>query len=54
MSQYLKTDLEDEPIFQFLDRNSAEQKTYYVYMTVTTNKFLHIYYAKFKDAVGDA
>jgi transposase len=44
----------DEPVFQFLDRKRAEEKSYYVYMTAGANKFLRQYYAKVRDFLAKA
>ena len=42
----------DDPIFHFLDRKRAEGKPYYSYMTAAENKFLHVYYARVKEALA--
>lgn len=41
---YLKKSPANEPVYQFLDKNRAESKPYFVYMAAAQNKFLHIYY----------
>jgi len=51
VSTYLKQK-PDDPIFHFLDRKRAEGKPYYSYMTAAGNKFLHVYYARCKDALA--
>lgn len=49
MSALLQTSLEEDPVFQFLDRKRAEGKPYYVYMTAGANKFLRVYYGRVKE-----
>ena len=49
MGVYLKCSPAEEPIYQFLDRKRAEGKTFYVYMTAGTNKFLRRYFAKVRE-----
>ena len=51
ISTYLKQK-PDDPIFYFLDRKRAEGKPYYAYMTAAENKFLHVYYARVKEALA--
>jgi len=51
VSTYLKQK-PDEPIYYFLDRKRAEGKPYYAYMTAAENKFLHVYYARCKEALA--
>ena len=51
VSTYLKQK-PDDPIFHFLDRKRAEGKPYYAYMTAAENKFLHVYYARVKEALA--
>ena len=38
----------DEPLYRFMDKKRAEGKPYRVYMMVSANKFLRIYYASVK------
>ena len=38
----------NEPVYQFMDKKRAEGKPYRVYMMVSANKFLRIYYATVK------
>lgn len=49
MSALIQTSLQDDPVFQFLDKKRAEGKPYYVYMTAGTNKFLRVYYGRVKE-----
>jgi transposase len=51
VSTYIKQK-PDDPIFHFLDRKRAEGKPYYSYMTAAGNKFLHVYYARCKEALA--
>ena len=51
VSTYLKQK-PDDPIYHFLDRKRAEGKPYYAYMTAAENKFLHVYYARCKEALA--
>lgn len=48
----LKNSLEDEPVYQFLDKKRAEGKPYKVYMMAAANKFLRIYYAKVNEVLN--
>lgn len=48
MSVYLQNAPLDEPVYQFMGRKRAEGKPYRVYMMVSANKFLRIYYASVK------
>jgi len=41
-----------DKVYQYLDRKRTEGKPFYVYMTATSAKFLHIYYAKVMEAFG--
>ena len=43
MSIYLHNSPSDEPVYQFMDRKSSEDKPYRVYMMASANKFLRIY-----------
>ncbi len=38
----------DEPVYLFMDKKRAEGTPYRVYMMVSANKFLRIYYATVK------
>lgn len=51
MMIYLQRQPVDEPVYQFLDKKRTEGKPYKVYMIAAAHKFLHIYYAKVKDAI---
>ena len=48
MSVYLQNAPLDEPVYQFMDKKRAEGKPYHVYMMVSANKFLQIYYVTVK------
>ncbi len=48
MSVYLRRAPLDEPVYQFMDKKRPEGKPYRVYMMVSANKFLRIYYATVK------
>lgn len=48
----LKDSLEDEPVYQFLDKKCAEGKPYKVYMMAAANKFLRICYAKVNKVIN--
>ncbi|MFV0399158.1 MAG: transposase, partial [Oscillospiraceae bacterium] len=39
----------NEPVYEFRDRQRAERKPDFVYMTATANKFLRIYYGRVKE-----
>ena len=41
--------LQDDPVYQFLDKKRSEGKKYYVYMTAGMTKFLRIYYGRVRD-----
>ena len=43
MDILIKTMPQDDPVYQFLDKERAQRKPYYVYMTAGANKFLRIY-----------
>lgn len=49
MSVLLQTMPAYDPVFQFLDKERAEGKPYYVYMTDGANKFLRVYYGRVKE-----
>lgn len=49
MDCLLKKAPQDDPVFRFIDRNRAEGKHYYSYMTAGSAKFLRIYYARVKE-----
>ena len=53
MTVILKTQPQDEPVFQFMNKKRSEGKPYKVYMMASANKFLRIYYARVK-AVMDS
>ena len=48
MGVYLQQSPQDEPVYQFMDKKRSEGKPYRVYMMVSANKFLRIYYATVK------
>jgi transposase len=48
MTSYLQRSPMDQPVFQFMNRKRAEGKPYKVYMMVSANKFLRIYYSTVK------
>ena len=48
MSAILRRSPANDPVCQFMDRKRAEGKPYRVYMMVSANKFLRIYYATVK------
>ena len=49
MDVLIKTHPQDAPVYQFIDKNRAQGKPYYVYMTTGANKFLRIYYERAKE-----
>ena len=49
MDALIKTYPQDDPVYQFLYKKRAQGKPYYVYMTAGANKFLRIYYGRFKE-----
>lgn len=49
MDILIKIHLQDNPVYQFIDKKRAQGKPYYVYMTVGVNQFFHIYYARVKE-----
>ena len=49
MDVLIKTMSQDNPVYQFLDKQRAQGKAYYVYMTARANKFLRIYYGRVKE-----
>ena len=53
MAIYLRLALQDEPVYQFLDKKLSEGKSYYVYMTAGANKFLRIYYTRVKECMAN-
>ena len=52
MTIILQTHPQDEPVFQFMNKKRLEGKPYKIYMMASTNKFLHIYYARVKAVMG--
>lgn len=48
MGTYLQQSPQDEPVYQFMNKNRSEGKPYRVYMMASANKFLRIYYATVK------
>ena len=52
MTVYLRLKPADEAVYQFLDKKRSEGKSYYVYMTAGSNKFLRIYYARVKECMA--
>ena len=51
---YLKKSPPDEAVYQFLDKKRSEGRSYFVYMTAGTNKFLRIYYARGKEYLASS
>ena len=51
MDVMIRTQPQNEPVYQFLDKKRAEGKPYYVYMTAGMTKFLRIYYGKVRDCL---
>ena len=49
MTILLQLQLQDDPVYQFLDKKRSEGKKYYVYMTAGMTKFLRIYYGRVRD-----
>ena len=49
MDVLIKTQPQDDPVYQFIDKKRAQGKPYYVYMTAGANKFLRIYYGQVKE-----
>ena len=49
MDVLIKTQPQDDPVYQFIDKKRAQGKPYYVYMTAGANKFLRIYYGRVKE-----
>ena len=39
----------DAPVYLFIDKQRAEGKPYYVYMTAGANKFFRVYYGRVKE-----
>lgn len=48
MDVLIKTALQDDPVYTFMDKKRNEGKPYYVYMTAGANKVLRIYYGTVK------
>lgn len=53
MTMLLQLAPSDQPVYLFLDRNRAESKPFYVYMTAGANKFLRIYFGKVRDYLAE-
>lgn len=49
MDVLIKKKLQDDKVYQFMDKKRAQGKPYYVYMTAGANKFLRIYYGRVKE-----
>jgi len=49
MDVLIKTQPQDDAVFNFIDKKRSEGKPYYVYMTAGANKFLRIYYGRVKE-----
>ncbi|MCF1676302.1 IS110 family transposase [Tetragenococcus halophilus] len=49
MDVLIKTQPQEDAVYQFLDKKRAQGKPYYVYMTAGANKFLRIYYGRVKE-----
>lgn len=52
MLTLIKTQPDDNPVYQFLDKKRSEGKHYYCYMNAAANKFLRIYYAKVNEVLN--
>lgn len=52
ISVILKTQPENNVVYQFLDKKRSEGKSYKVYMMAAANKFLRIYYARVNEALN--
>lgn len=53
MDVMIRSQPQNEPVYQFLDKKRAEGKPYYVYMTAGMTKFLRIYYGKVRDCLKE-
>jgi hypothetical protein len=42
----------NEPVYRFMDKKRSEDRPYRVYMMVSANKFLRIYYASMNAYLG--
>lgn len=51
MSVVLQTQPQDEPVYNFMNKKLSEGKPYKIYMMVSANKFLRIYYARVKSVM---
>ena len=51
MSVILQNAPQDEPVYEYLDKNRSDGKPYKVYMIAAANKFLRIYYARVKECL---
>lgn len=49
MDGLIKRSPVDDPVYAFMDKNRAQGRPYYVYMTAGANKFLRIYYERVKE-----
>lgn len=49
MDVLIKTQPQDDAVFNFIDKKRSEGKPYYVYMTAGANKFLRIYYGRVRE-----
>ncbi len=49
MDCLLKTQPQNDPVYQFLNKKRSEGKPYLVYMTAGANKFLRVYYGRVKE-----
>lgn len=49
MDCLLKSMLQDDSVYRFMDKKRAEGTPYLVYMTASTNKFLCIYYGRVRE-----
>ena len=50
----LQNQPQDEPVYDFMDKESSEGKPYKIYMMASANKFLRIYYARVKAVMDSA
>lgn len=49
MDSLIKTMPQDNSVYLFMYKKSAQEKPYYVYMTAGENKFFRIYYGRVKE-----
>ena len=49
MDVLIKTQPQDDAVYQSMDKKRSQGKPYYVYMAASANKFLGIYYGRLKE-----